>query len=99
MLTGCAGAIPYVVAFGLLRDGHNLVLARRQGMMVALKAVSMPRALYAGGTLVYTVLSSVPSEVVIQTPNGTPISRERYAGLGSERCPSKENGGAIGSIG
>ena len=53
-----------------MRKPGDVVLARTTTGLVPLRKVKIPKALHAGGVLVYAALPSVPQEVVVQTQEG-----------------------------
>ncbi len=75
-----AGPAEFAILYGLLRKPRDVVLARTASGLVALRKVKIPKALHAGGALVYVALGSVPEEVLVRTPTGRTLSRTNLAG-------------------
>ncbi len=71
--TGCQPS-EFAIVYGLLREPGDVVLARTTTGLVPLRKVKIPKALHAGGVLVYAALPSVPQEVVVQTRTGRKVS-------------------------
>jgi hypothetical protein len=100
MQTGCTGSHAYALAFGFLRAPRDTVLAQGHEATTVLHHVPIPASLHAGGVLVYSLLPSTPSDVIVRAPNGKTVSDESYTGLPTEHCPNREHGAsAIGSVG
>jgi hypothetical protein len=98
MSTGCVGAHPYNIVYGLLRSPGGTAIAHSPGHVSILRHVAIPGYFHAGGELVYAVLPWKPDHVIARTAHGKTALDENYVGLSSERCPGGE-GATVGTVG
>jgi hypothetical protein len=99
LYTGCRPH-GYAITYGVLKAPRDTVLARTSGVLLALRRVAIPAHLHAGGVLVYTASSTVPSELIVRDPAGRTILTEKLGRLGAEaaeRCEGESEGTAAGS--
>lgn len=75
---------PYAILYGLLKNPSDTVLARTAGTLRRLRRAPIPAYLHAGGVLVYTASTTVPSELIVRTPSGRTVLTEKLGRLGAE---------------
>lgn len=76
---GCVGRYAYTLAYGLLRNSANIVMARASGKTIILRKVMMPVEFHSDGVLVYSLLEQSPFELITQTHAGRILREENYA--------------------
>jgi hypothetical protein len=100
MQTGCVGTRSYVLAAGVVRTPHSVVLARVGHRTMRLRQTAIPRSFEAGDSLVYGVLPAMPSDVTVRNRAGRVLVDEQYEERGGEHCQNGEAGaGVVGSVG
>jgi hypothetical protein len=72
---GCAPR-PFALVFGILAAPGDSVLARTPEGLVALSKQELASSLYSQGPLVYGAFSSLPSELIIRSSDGTTLYSE-----------------------
>jgi hypothetical protein len=82
---GCAPH-PFALVFGILAAPGDSVLARTPEGLIALTKQELAANLYAGGSLVYGVFSSLPSELVVRRSDGSTLYAESLAAKGAENA-------------
>jgi hypothetical protein len=98
MSTGCAGARPYTIVYGVLRSPGGTAIAHGAGQVSVLRHVAIPAYFHAGGELVYAVLPWKPDHVIARTAHGKTALDENYVGLSGAHCPGGE-GATVGTVG
>lgn len=68
----------YAIAYGILRDPRDQVLARVRGRFVPLQAAHIPGSLHLSRVLAYAVLPEVPGEIIVRAPSGKTVFRKRF---------------------
>jgi hypothetical protein len=74
----CVGSREVIIAYGLLRGRGDTVVAQGRGVVQSLRKVSIPARFRAGGSLVYTVLTWLPTEIVTRAANGRVVGVEKF---------------------
>ena len=98
LMTGCAGAREYVVAYAVLGVATDRVIARGSGRVSVLRHVQLPAGFSPHRDLAYAALPWVPAEAAVYTATGRIVVREDYGGIPNESCPGGR-GGTVGAIG
>jgi hypothetical protein len=98
--TSCVDARPYVLAAGIVRALGDIVIAiNHTRSITTLRQLPIPARFRVGGTLAYALLPWFPSQIIVRSPNGRILTRERYTGLPSERCTDELSGATSGAVG
>lgn len=82
----CAGAYSYALAYGILSDPKNSVIARGSGTPITFKKVRIPLSFQAEGVLVYGLLGPGQATVVMKAPDGHVLGSQRYPGQNAISC-------------
>jgi hypothetical protein len=82
----CAGEYPYGLAYGILSDPKNAVIARGNGTPITFKKVRIPLSFQAEGVLVYGLLGPGQATVVMKAPDGHVVGSRRYPGQDAISC-------------
>jgi hypothetical protein len=82
----CAGSYSYALAYGILGDPKNSVIARGSGTPVTFKKVRIPLSFQAEGVLVYGLLGPGQATVVMKAPDGHVLGSQRYPGQNAISC-------------
>jgi hypothetical protein len=85
----------YAIVYGLLKTPRDVVLARSQGGLEPLRHVRIPPRFHAEGVLVYIVLPSMPTELVVRNPLGRTVFAEKLVELARdtrEQCEGEAEG-------
>jgi hypothetical protein len=98
LMTGCSGSQEYAIAYGLLREKADHVIAYTSGKAVRLRHIKMPVDLHVGDELVYAILPGPLTDVVVQTGTARVVTDEKYGQVSSETCPGG-HGATVGTIG
>jgi hypothetical protein len=77
---GCVGVTGYALAYGMLRSPGDTVTALDSKGAIRFRKVVIPAKFYPHGVLVYASLAPGPVELVVTTPSGSVVSKERYPG-------------------
>jgi hypothetical protein len=78
---GCLGPHEYTLAYGLLRNPDDTVMAQGSGdAAVLFKETVIPASLHADGLLIYSLLGRGATDVVTRTSSGRVVSSESYPG-------------------
>jgi hypothetical protein len=98
---GCVGLHAYALAYAMLRDARNAVIAQAGGTTTRFKKVTIPASFHPDGVLVYALLPPGENDVVTRTPSGRVVYNERWHGREAVSCrrPSSNEGAVEGEIG
>jgi hypothetical protein len=80
----------YAVLYALLRAPRDTVLAQTAERTMPLRHVRIPRGLHAAGVLVYAVLPSLPSKLIVRTPGEQTALAESLGPLPRENTETCE---------
>jgi len=98
---GCVGVHVYALAYAMLRDAKNSVIAQVGGTTTRFKKVTIPESFDPDGVLVYALLAPGENDVITRTPSGRVVYNERWRGREALSCsrPSSAEGEVEGDIG
>ena len=82
----CAGSYSYALAYRILSDPKNSVIARGSGTPITFKKVRIPLSFQAEGVLVYGLLGPGQANVVMKAPDGHVVGSQRYPGQNAISC-------------
>jgi hypothetical protein len=84
MRSGCQPH-EYAILYGLLRSADDTIVARSSGKLIPLKTVRLPASLHSNGELAYAQLPSVPTQLILRTPQGSTVLKTDLAAKSSEQ--------------
>jgi hypothetical protein len=84
--SGCAAGHQYALAYGMLRDPQDSVVAQGQGVSIALKKVTVPASFGPYGVMVYSLVSRGQVDVVTRAPSGKIVGDESYGEIRLNDC-------------
>jgi hypothetical protein len=70
----CNGRDATAVAYGLLRDPRDTVAAQQGGVSKVFRETEIPAIFHPGGVLVYALLASDVTHIIVRAPNGRIVS-------------------------
>jgi hypothetical protein len=85
---GCLAKHEFALAYGLVRDRGDTVIARERQGIVVLKEKPLPSIGRRGGVFVYSSALQWPLDLTTRTPSGRIADEETYIGPGSKLCSS-----------
>lgn len=86
------------LVYGLLKTPADRVLARTPGGLAQLSTAAIPKRLHAAGELVYGAFATLPTELVLQAPDGSTLAAVSFAAQdreAAEYCAGYDEAGAV----
>jgi hypothetical protein len=74
----CVSLHEVVLAFGLLTDARDSVIAQGDGKQLLFQKATIPASFHPDGVLVYALLGQGPVDVVTRAPTGRAVQDEHY---------------------
>lgn len=94
----CKGSYAIAVVNALLRQPQDIVTDRSSGVNIRFKKAQIPMRFHPEGVLVYGLLPAHASTIVVKTPDGRVVARQRE--MGAEEEPHFKGANTrVGSVG
>ena len=85
---GCLGGHEYALAYGMLSDPEDTVVAQAHGVVTRLEKKVLPAHLRANGVLVYSLVPRGSLKIVTSARSGHTVSSEAYTESSEKLCPA-----------